>query len=194
MARVYIRILASLFALAVLARTVLGAYYIYRESYLPEKQRTQEVKNLLSTKPRWYVSLQTFGMAGAITSSARGALPATRAPEELKGTKWESVSTVLVFEDVADCELYYRIYVDHSLRDGLMLGDHQVHILTPETIGDVFMIQPKTRKDVMLVPIPVFHEDAQEFLDQFIRSTSPREVGAAVAFITKKNAVRTVRG
>lgn len=49
MARVYIRILASLFALAVLAGTVLGAYYIYRETYLPEKQRTQEVKNLLST-------------------------------------------------------------------------------------------------------------------------------------------------
>ena len=49
MARVYLRILASLFALAVLAGTVLGAYYLYRESYLPEKQRTKEVKTLLSS-------------------------------------------------------------------------------------------------------------------------------------------------
>jgi len=49
MARVYLRILASLFALAVLAGTVLGAFYIYRENYLPEKQRAQEVKTLLST-------------------------------------------------------------------------------------------------------------------------------------------------
>ncbi len=49
MARVYIRILASLFALAVLAGTVLGVYYIYKETYLPEKQRTQEVRTLLTT-------------------------------------------------------------------------------------------------------------------------------------------------
>lgn len=49
MARVYIRILASLFALAVLIGTVLGAYYIYRETYLPEKTRTEAVKTLLST-------------------------------------------------------------------------------------------------------------------------------------------------
>lgn len=50
MARVYIRILASLFALVVLAGTVLGAYYIYRETWLPEKQRTEEVRSLLSTE------------------------------------------------------------------------------------------------------------------------------------------------
>ena len=49
MARIYIRLLASLFALAVLVGTGLGAYYIYRETYLPEKQRTAEVKTLLST-------------------------------------------------------------------------------------------------------------------------------------------------
>lgn len=49
MARVYIRILASLFALAVLAGTVLGAYWIYRNTWLPEKQRTAEVRTLLST-------------------------------------------------------------------------------------------------------------------------------------------------
>ncbi len=50
MARVYIRILASLFALAVLAGTVLGAIYIYRETWLPEKQRTAEVQTLLSSE------------------------------------------------------------------------------------------------------------------------------------------------
>ena len=49
MVRVYLRILASLFALAVLAGTVLGGYYIYRETYLPEKHHTEEVKTLLST-------------------------------------------------------------------------------------------------------------------------------------------------
>lgn len=49
MARVYLRILAALFALAVLAVTGFGAYYIYRETYLPERARTQEVKELLST-------------------------------------------------------------------------------------------------------------------------------------------------
>ncbi len=49
MTRVYIRILASLFALAVLAGMVLGAYYLYQETYLPEKQSIQQVKTLLST-------------------------------------------------------------------------------------------------------------------------------------------------
>ncbi len=49
MARVYIRILASLFALAVLAGTILGVVYIYKESYLPEKQRTKEVQTLLTS-------------------------------------------------------------------------------------------------------------------------------------------------
>lgn len=49
MARVYLRILAALFALGVLAATVFGAYYIYRETYLPEQARNQEVKVLLNT-------------------------------------------------------------------------------------------------------------------------------------------------
>ncbi|MES2470349.1 MAG: LysM peptidoglycan-binding domain-containing protein [Verrucomicrobiota bacterium] len=49
MARIYLRILASLFALAVLAGTVLGVYYVYKETYLPEKERTQEVRALLTT-------------------------------------------------------------------------------------------------------------------------------------------------
>ena len=53
MTRVYIRILASLFALVVLGGTVLGVYYIYKETYLPEKQRTMEVRTLLtSTAPK----------------------------------------------------------------------------------------------------------------------------------------------
>lgn len=49
MARVYIRILAALFALAVLAVTGFGAYYLYRENYLPERRRNEEVQVLLST-------------------------------------------------------------------------------------------------------------------------------------------------
>ncbi|MDB6135155.1 MAG: LysM peptidoglycan-binding protein [Verrucomicrobiales bacterium] len=49
MARVYLRILAALFALGVLAATVFGAFYIYRETYLPERARTQEVKEMLSS-------------------------------------------------------------------------------------------------------------------------------------------------
>lgn len=49
MARVYIRILAALFALAVLAVTGFGAYYLYRENYLPERKRNEEVHELLST-------------------------------------------------------------------------------------------------------------------------------------------------
>ena len=53
MARVYIRILASLFALAVLAGTVLSVFYIYKETYLPEKQRNMAVHTLLTaTAPR----------------------------------------------------------------------------------------------------------------------------------------------
>jgi len=53
MTRLYIRILASLFALVVLAGTVLGVYYIYQETYLPEKQRNIEVRTLLtSTAPK----------------------------------------------------------------------------------------------------------------------------------------------
>lgn len=53
MTRVYIRLLASLFALAVLAGTVLGVFYIYKETYLPEKQRNLEVRTLLtSTGPK----------------------------------------------------------------------------------------------------------------------------------------------
>lgn len=47
MARIYFRILASLFALAVLAGTVLGVYYIYKETWLPEQQRDKEVRALL---------------------------------------------------------------------------------------------------------------------------------------------------
>ncbi len=49
MIRVYLRILAALFAVAVLAGTVLGVYYIYREIYRPEQARTKEVKHLLSS-------------------------------------------------------------------------------------------------------------------------------------------------
>jgi hypothetical protein len=150
--------------------------------------------NLLDAKPKWYVPLQTMGMPGALTTSARAALPASRAPENLKGTRWESTSTVLVFEDAEDAALYYRVYYDFSLRDGVMLGEHTVHVLTPKEVRDVFMIPPKRRKDVMLVPVPVFHEDAREFLEAYIRSTSPREVGASLALVTKKNAARTSRG
>lgn len=64
MARVYLRILASLFALAVLAGTVLGVYYIYRETYLPEKQRNMDVRNLLtSTAPLADLGKKQFDQA-----------------------------------------------------------------------------------------------------------------------------------
>ena len=64
MTRVYIRILASLFALAVLAGTVLGVYYIYKETYLPEKQRDMEVRTLLtSTAPKADLGKKQFDQA-----------------------------------------------------------------------------------------------------------------------------------
>lgn len=50
MARVHFRIVAALVALAVLAVTVLGAYYMYRETIAPEKERKQEVKALMEKK------------------------------------------------------------------------------------------------------------------------------------------------
>jgi hypothetical protein len=64
MTRVYIRILASLFALVVLGGTVLGVYYIYKETYLPEKQRTMEVRTLLtSTAPKADLGKKQFDHA-----------------------------------------------------------------------------------------------------------------------------------
>ena len=64
MARVYIRILASLFALAVLGGTVLGVYYIYKETYLPEKQRNLEVRTLLTaTAPKADLGKKQFDQA-----------------------------------------------------------------------------------------------------------------------------------
>lgn len=50
MARVHIRIVAALLALAVLAVTVLGAYYMYRENIVPEQKRKEEVAALLKQK------------------------------------------------------------------------------------------------------------------------------------------------
>lgn len=144
------------------------------------------MNHLLDSRRSWYVPLQVLGKPGAITSSARSALPATAPPEDLCGTAYENTSTVLVFERVEDAELYYRIYFDHALRDNVMLQEHVIHQLTPQQVRDTFMIPPKTRRDVMLVPVPVFAEDAQEFLDAFNRSASPHQVGKAVAIITKK--------
>lgn len=64
MAKVYIRILASLFAFTVLAGTVLGVYYIYKETYLPEKQRNLEVRTLLTTTaPKADPGLKQFDQA-----------------------------------------------------------------------------------------------------------------------------------
>ena len=64
MTRLYIRILASLFALVVLAGTVLGVYYIYQETYLPEKQRNIEVRTLLtSTAPKADLGKKQFDQA-----------------------------------------------------------------------------------------------------------------------------------
>jgi hypothetical protein len=47
MARVHIRIIAALFALTVLAVTVLGAIYMYRENIQPEKERQKEITELM---------------------------------------------------------------------------------------------------------------------------------------------------
>jgi len=50
MAQVHIRIVAALIALSVLALTVLGAIYVYRETIEPEKEAKAEVKKLMDTK------------------------------------------------------------------------------------------------------------------------------------------------
>ncbi len=50
MAQVHIRIVAALIALSVLALTVLGAIYMYRETIQPEKERKAEVKKILEHK------------------------------------------------------------------------------------------------------------------------------------------------
>ena len=52
MARGHFRIVAALLAPAVLAGTVLGAYYMYRENIAPEKQRKDEIAALMKTKGR----------------------------------------------------------------------------------------------------------------------------------------------
>jgi len=49
MAQVHIRIVAALIALSVLAVTVLGAIYMYRETIQPEKERKAEVAKILKT-------------------------------------------------------------------------------------------------------------------------------------------------
>jgi hypothetical protein len=50
MARVHFRIIAALIALSVLTVTVLGGYYMYREKFLPERERKQEIRELLEAK------------------------------------------------------------------------------------------------------------------------------------------------
>jgi LysM repeat protein len=47
MAQIHFRIIAALIALSVLAVTVLGAYYVYREKILPEKELKTEVAQIL---------------------------------------------------------------------------------------------------------------------------------------------------
>ena len=47
MARVHIRIVAALLALAVLTVTVLGAFYMYRENMQPEQERKKEITSLM---------------------------------------------------------------------------------------------------------------------------------------------------
>ena len=49
MIRVQIRIVAALVALSVLTVAVLGAYYMYRENMMPEKERKKEIKALMET-------------------------------------------------------------------------------------------------------------------------------------------------
>jgi LysM repeat protein len=50
MAQVHIRIVAALIALSVLAVTVLGAIYMYREAIAPEQERKDEVKKIMEKK------------------------------------------------------------------------------------------------------------------------------------------------
>ena len=50
MGRVHFRIIAALFALSVLAAAVLGALWVYRETIEPERQRKQEIAELLKKK------------------------------------------------------------------------------------------------------------------------------------------------
>lgn len=52
MTRVHFRIIAALLALSVLTGTLMGAYYMYREKFVPERERKEEIKSLLKTPPQ----------------------------------------------------------------------------------------------------------------------------------------------
>lgn len=53
MLRVYIRIIAALFAVAVLAVAAVGGWWVYRQSYVPEQQAVREIRELMkSTAPK----------------------------------------------------------------------------------------------------------------------------------------------
>ncbi len=61
---IHVRILASLLALAVLAATVLGGYYMYRENIVPEREKKDTVKKLLSqTGPKVDPGKKVFDQA-----------------------------------------------------------------------------------------------------------------------------------
>ena len=77
MARVYLRIIAALFALAVLALTVMGAYYAYREAYMPEVAKTRQVRDLLKvTAPKADPGKKRFEVAMELVR--RGEFDASR--------------------------------------------------------------------------------------------------------------------
>lgn len=139
------------------------------------------MKNALDLRALWYVPLQVLGRPGAITSSARACLPGC-APKK-------QVSLVLVFELAEDAQKYYEAYRDAAAREwggGFILGEHQIHALTPQQVHDTFMIPPKTRQDLMHIPVAVFHEDAEEILD-LTRKEGPSKASEAA---TLKAAMR----
>lgn len=64
MVRLYIRVIAAIVAVAAVGLAVTGAYYVYRESYVPEVQRAKEVKALLDgTAPKADPGLKRYDRA-----------------------------------------------------------------------------------------------------------------------------------
>lgn len=128
----------------------------------------------LAILPHWFVPLRTFALPGALTSSFRSCLPGSAAIHQM--------APVLVFEDSTDAKNYYEGFREKAQSEGQIIEDHEIHKLTWRQAGEVFMIPPSSKDDIMFVPVPVFHDDAQEVIDM-LRKEGP---APATAVATEK--------
>lgn len=137
--------------------------------------------NPLSLRPHWFVPLKTIVLPGALTSSMRSCLPGSAAVRQM--------APVLVFEDAIDAQKYHDGFRESAQSEGVLVEEHEIHKLTWSQASDVFMIAPRHKGDVMFIPVPVFHDDAQEVIDK-LRKEGP---SAASEVATNKAVQRALQ-